>query len=143
MYNASNALTAMKGSTIHRDRILKRPLSPSFPRPFSVVHSLPTMPPIRTEMKSIRIRDRVTSFDNLPTTNPSLESLLSELHHFDVSKRLKVGEWRAGGGYADVYEGELKLRKQDDGGQEREHIKVAVKRLRVLMNADSGSTRVC
>ena len=101
------------------------------------------MPPTRTDMKSIRIRDRVTSLKNLPTINPSLESLLSELHDFDISKRLTVGEWRAGGGYADVYEGELKLRKQDDGGKEREFTKVAVKRLRVLMNADSGSARVC
>ena len=101
------------------------------------------MPPIRSEMKSIRIRDRVTSLNNLPTINPSLASLLSELRNFDVSERLTVGDWRAGGGYADVYEGELELRKRDISGEGGEYTKVAVKRFRVLMDANSGSARVC
>ena len=99
------------------------------------------MPPTRTGTRSIRIHDRVAPLKNLKTINPALECFLSELHHFDVSERLKVGEWRAGGGYADVYEGELKSR--DISGKDEEYIKVAVNRFRVLMNANSGSARVC
>ena len=92
-------------------------------------------------MKSIHIRDRVTSLNNLPTINPSLASLLSELRNFDVSERLAVGEWRAGGGYADVYEGELK--SGDISGPDGEYVKVAVKRFRALMDANPGTARVC
>ena len=94
-------------------------------------------------MKSIHIHDRVTSLNNLPTINPSLASLLSELRNFDVSERLAVGEWRAGGGYAGVYEGELELRKLDTDGKDGEYVKVAVKRFQALMDTNPGIARVC
>ena len=100
------------------------------------------MTPTRNELKSIYIRDHVTSLGDLPTINPSLASLLSGLRNFDVSERLTVGKWRAGGGYADVYEGVLELIKRDIGGKDGK-VKVAVKRFRALMDANSGTAGVC
>ena len=96
------------------------------------------MPPSRT----IRAPDRVTSINNFPTSNPLFASLHPNHRDLDVSRRLKLGKWRAGGGYADIYDGELKLRKRDGGGKDRKSIKVAVKRFRAFMGADPGSAGV-
>ena len=147
--NTSHFLVQIPYSAWHQDQhslppllyMTRTNLSPLVPSSIAWT-SLYRMPPTRTENKSLRDPHHSTSLQKLLTTNKSLDSLLSELRNYDISKRLKVGQWCAGGGYADVYDGQLKLRKRDEGGREKESIKVAVKRFRPFVNADPDSAKV-
>ena len=96
-----------------------------------------------TKRVPLRILGRLNSLENLSSNNPLLSSFLSELNDCDVSKRLEIGKWCAGGGHAGVYDGELKPGKQDNDGWNRESTKVAVKRFRAFMSMDSNSAGVC
>ena len=99
------------------------------------------MPPLRTstarQSRSQLFINRVTSIETLSIFQSSLAPILSDLRVFDVSEALKVGRWCAGGGYADVCEGTL-----EPGPDGEELLKVAIKRFRVVMNADEGTARV-
>lgn len=62
----------------------------------------------------------------------SLNTLLRDLKHLDLSKHVVVGRPRASGGYADVYEGIFIVQGTN------ESVKVAIKRFRVFIHEDAG-----
>ena len=99
----------------------------------------------QSQMKGV---SRCTANQTIPLTafltrTPSLTSLLTDLHHFDVSKRLEVWQCCGGGGYADVYAGRLEVKHNDDDENDDRFVKVAVKRFRIFAHTDGESSMVC
>ena len=68
-----------------------------------------------------------------------LHSFLEQIKHFDLSECVSIGQPRASGGYADVYEGTLQLKGYS------KVTKVAVKKFRVFIHVDAGKdlAKVC
>ena len=100
------------------------------------------MPPSRTGVAPRRTSSQGHSLGDSFINNPVLSSLFSEFHEFDLSRRLKVGQWQGGGGYADVYDGNLRLSKLGKGRGNSEYVKVAVKRFRPFSTADDNTAGV-
>ena len=63
-----------------------------------------------------------------------IQELMTGLQHFQISKAITVGRPRATGGFADVYDGWLKVQ----GGAQ----KVAIKKFRVIVNEEEKVAKV-
>jgi hypothetical protein len=73
------------------------------------------------------------------TPKPSqgvVEELLAGLEDLQVSKLVTVGHVRGCGGFADVYDGWMKVK----GSKQKK--KVAVKRFRVILNKEEEAVKV-
>ena len=71
-----------------------------------------------------------------PDSVDSLNDLLAGLQQLDLTNNLKIGRMKASGGFADVYEGLLRLKDK------KEAKKVAVKRFRVFVDGNRDFAKV-
>jgi hypothetical protein len=62
----------------------------------------------------------------------SVEVILTEHSHLDVTRRLEIGERRTSGGYSIIYKGTLKVKRSKNRKE------VAIKVLRIFDTGENG-----
>ena len=85
---------------------------------------------------SLRGKSEAPSLQRDARSLNSLNGVLSQLQHLDISSNLSIGKMKASGGFADVYEGSLRVKGRKDKQR------VAVKRFRVFADDDKDFVKV-